>query len=412
MNVETAFLNGKLKEEVYLQLPEGYENEEKKIVKLEKAIYGLKQGARCWNEEIDKTLKENNYNPTKSDPCIYIKRNEKKEIKSIIGLYVDDCLLMAKKEEIMKMKEIFKKNYKMKDLGELKLILGIEIERNEEEIKLFQRNYTCALLERFEMTNCKPVDTPIEVREEKYNSKINEKMKLPFEDINLFQQGVGCLNYLSTTTRPDISFATSQIAKHVSKPLNSHWMQFKRILRYLKGTINLALVYSKINHNNDFNSNNNIIGYSDASYAPFKDDRKSIGAYIFIFNNGPISWSSKKQSIVALSSCEAEYRALSECSKESQWLKNLHSELNNSLNPIILFEDNQAAMKIAENNMFSKRTKHIDIRYHFIRELIQNNQVILKYCPTEDMLADALTKGLLKTKFNKLRSEMGLKNYS
>jgi hypothetical protein len=356
-------------------------------------------------------MKENDYKPTKSDPCIYVKRNEKNEIESIIGIYVDDCLLIARKEEIIKMKEIFTKYYKMKDLGELKLILGIEIERDENEMRLFQRSYTKEILERFEMNNSKSVETPIEFGDERYDEKIDEKMKLPFEDVNLYQQAVGCLNYLATTTRPDISFATSQIAKHVNQPLNLHWIKFKRILRYLRGTIDLALVYSKFNDNNERSSVNNIIGYSDASYAPFKEDRKSIGAYIFMFNNGAVSWSSKKQSIVALSSCEAEYIALSECAKESQWLKNLHSELNNIIYPIILYEDNQGAMKIAENNMFSKRTKHIDIRYHYIRELVQNNQIILNYCPTEEMIADTLTKGLMKNKFAKLRNEMGLKIY-
>jgi hypothetical protein len=186
-------------------------------------------------------------------------------------------------------------------------------------------------------------------------------------------------------------------------------MQFKRILRYLRGTINLALTYSKNNNiNNDYNSIHKVVGFSDASYAPFKDDRKSIGAYIFMFNNGAITWNTKKQPIVALSSCEAEYIALSDCSKESQWIKNLHYELNDVNNPIILYEDNQALMKIAENNMFSKRTKHIDIRYHYIRELVRNNEVILNYCPTEDMIADALTKGLFKIKFKKLREQMGL----
>jgi hypothetical protein len=323
------------------------------------------------------------------------------------------------------MKEILMKNYKMKDLGKLKLILGIEIERDEKEIKLFQRNYIQKILERFEMKECKPVETPIENQEK---SKVNHQAstnpknlnknknkdtyEIPFPDQNLFRQAVGCLNYLVSTTRPDIAFATSQISRHVQSPLIFHWVQLKRIFRCLKSTINLALIYSNNNYNNGNNNINNIFGFSDASYAPFKDDRKSIGAYIFMFNNGPISWSSKKQSIVALSSCEAEYIALSDAAKESQWLRNLHYELNNFINPIIIYEDNQAAIKIAENNMFSNRTKHIDIRYHFIRELIQNNQIKLKYCSTEDMIADALTKGLLKIKFNHLISKMGMKNFT
>ena len=370
-------------------------------------------------------------------------------------------------------------NFKMKDLKELKLLLGIEIERNENEIRLYQRNYIQKILERFEMENCRPVDTPIESQEAKAknpnqpsqqnaknpshlkyqpkelndnnnkdtyeipvqnsdpsstkaknpnqfqpdqpknlkNNKIETYEEIPFQDPNLYRQAVGCLNYLANTTRPDISFATNSIARHVNAPLEKHWSQIKRIFRYLKGTINYALVYSKIkNDNNDFhnnNSNNNIIGYSDASYAPNFEDRKSIGAYIFLFNNGPISWSTKKQPIIALSSCEAEYIALTECAKESLWLGNLHRELNpKSKEPFVLFEDNQASIKIASNNIFSNRTKHVDVKYHFIRDLVNNKKIKLIYCPTNFMIADALTKGLLKVKFNQLRKSMGILNCS
>ncbi len=225
------------------------------------------------------------------------------------------------------------------------------------------------------------------------------------------------MNYLVTTTRPDIAFAVSAMARHVNQPLEKHWSQIKRIFRYLKGTINYALVYSKNNNNTNSNNvnhnniNNSIIGYSDASYAPNFEDRKSIGAYIFLFNNGPISWSSKKQPIIALSSCEAEYIALTECAKEALWLGNLHKELNPKSNePFILYEDNQSSIKIASNNIFSNRTKHIDVKYHFIRDLVNNKKIKLLYCPTNIMIADALTKGLLKVKFNQLRKLMGILN--
>ena len=191
----------------------------------------------------------------------------------------------------------------------------------------------------------------------------------------------------------------------MSFPLNQHWTQIKRVLRYLKGTINHALIYS----NGESNSNNAIVGYDDASYAPNSLDRKSISGYIFMFNNGPISWRTKKQAITALSSCEAEYISLTEAAKESEWLRQLHTELHPGYNqPIIIFEDNQSTIKISTNNIFSNRTKHIDVRFHFIRELISNNQIKLIYCSTNDMIADALTKSLQKIKFNHFRKLMNI----
>lgn len=169
-------------------------------------------------------------------------------------------------------------------------------------------------------------------------------------------------------------------------PLKIHWTQVKRILKYLKGTINYGIIYSK--SNNKFN-NNNIFGYSDASFAPNFTDRKSISGYVFMFNGAAISWRSKKQKRTALSSCEAEYVALNETAQESQWLCNLHKEINNKHDPIIVYEDNQAAIKIAENNMFSDNIKHLEVKHHYIRDLIKDKQFKIIYCPTNFMIADA-----------------------
>jgi hypothetical protein len=399
MDVETAFLNGKLEEDIYLQLPEGFDDKIK-IVKLNKALYGLKQSSRCWNIELNEYLISNNYKPTESDPCIYIKKNDKNILEGIIGVYVDDCVLIGKKDEISNIKKLLSTRFKMKDLKELKLILGIEIERDEKEIRLFQRNYINKILERFNMSNCRSVETPIEVKEN------DEQNNIPFDDPNLFRQAVGCLNFLTNTTRPDISFSVNQVARHVKSPRQQDWMNVKRIFRYLKGSINYALVYRKDEIKNVLQ------GYSDASYAPNSNDRKSIGAYVFLMNGGAITWRSKKQPIVALSSCEAEYIALSDAAKESQWLMNLHKDICQSTNvPIVIFEDNQSAINNAQNPILTDRNKHIQVRYHHIRQLVSEKSIIIKYCPTNDMIADALTKALLKIKFAQHRLNMGVKNY-
>jgi hypothetical protein len=433
MDVETAFLNGELKEDVYMELPEGFGEDTGKIVKLKRSLYGLKQSPRCWYENINNTLIKNKYHPSISDPCTYLKKNEKEEVIGLIGLYVDDCLISGEAEEIKRMKQILSNTYKMKDLGPVKLILGMEIQRTKNEIKIYQRSYIREILERFNMSECKKVDTPIEEKRDECKSKKkssyttnnsmkngkNKKMKNDNEwnseernlpvDKELYYQAVGCLNYLACTSRPDISYATSVIASHASDPRSENWTQVKRILRYLSGTINYSLTYS-----NDTTqiSYRKIVAYSDASYAPNNLSRKSHGAYIFMYNGGAISWSSKRQSIIALSSCEAEYVALCEAAKESEWLSNLHKEINGHSEPTLIFEDNQSAIKLANNGMFSSRTKHIQVRFHYIRELITEKRIMVSYCPTELMVADALTKGLAKVRFAQLRKMMGLFNNS
>ncbi|MGZ7209763.1 MAG: reverse transcriptase domain-containing protein, partial [Methanobacterium sp.] len=412
MDVEVAFLNGELKEEIYMVLPEGFGENSGKIVKLLKSIYGLKQSSNCWYEKINNTLKENNYYPSNSDPCIYINKNKEGKVKGIIGLYVDDNILIGDEIEIKKMKELLSKYFKMKDLGEAKLLLGMEIERDEKGIRIYQRDYIRKIIDKFGMSECKKVDTPIEeIRGDKNNNSknnldstninMNDNSELgnqPFKDREKYYQAVGCLNYLACTSRPDICYAVGVVARASN--------EVKRIIRYLKGTINYYLNYSKDTTNINFRK---LIGYSDSSFAPPTEaSRKSIGAYLFMYNGGAISWSSYKQSVVAQSSCEAEYVALSEAAKESQWLIKLHQEINQVVDPILIFEDNTSTIKVSENNIFSKRTKHIDIRFHYIRDLVVKKKIILNHCPTDQMPADALTKGLGKSKFCLFRNMMGI----
>lgn len=425
MDVDSAFLNGELKEEIYMVLPQGFGEHSGKIVKLLKSLYGLKQSSNCWYEKINNTLKSNNYYPSSSDPCVYINKNNEGKVKGIIGLYVDDNIILGKKDEVKKMKELLSKYFKMKDLGEVKLILGMEIERDKKGIRIYQRDYIRKILDKFGMSECKKVDTPFEESKESqkfknlknknnlspYPTNINTKNNSdfdnkPFENRELYYQAVGCLNYLACTSRPDIAFATNLIARAMSDPRQKNWTQVKRLFRYLKGTIDYSLNYSNDTTNIDYRK---IVGYSDSSFAPPTDPkRKSIGAYIFTYNGGAISWSSKRQTVVALSSCEAEYIALTEAGRESQWLVKLHQEINQTREPILIFEDNTSAIKVSGNNSFSDRTKHIDIRFHYIRELIEEKKVIVRHCPTDQMPADALTKGLNKIKFALFRSMMGI----
>ena len=214
---------------------------------------------------------------------------------------------------------------------------------------------------------------------------------------------MGSLLYLSTWTRPDISYAVNNVAKFCSKPTQQHWIAVKRIMRYLKGTINAGLRYNK------GTADPECTGFSDSDWAGDLDDRKSTSGYIFNIGGAAVSWRSKKQTCVALSTAEAEYMALASAAQEVVWLQQLLAEIDDSkVKPIIVHEDNQAAIHIAKNPQYHGRTKHIGIKYHYIREQVDKGTVILKHCASGDMVADILTKGLCRDKYTQLRSMSGV----
>ena len=223
-------------------------------------------------------------------------------------------------------------------------------------------------------------------------------------DQGMYQSVVGSLLYLSTGTRPDITFAMSNVAKFCSDPTKQHWTAVKRILRYLKGTTDLGLLYTSGDGHVCF-------GYSDSDWAGDLDDRRSTSGYIFKLSGAGISWKSKKQGSVALSTAEAEYIALLGAVQEAIWIRQLVTELSGRHKPTkgtVIYKDNQSAISLAKNPQFHGRAKHIDLRRHFIRERVTDKSIELKYCPTEDMIADMLTKGLSHNNLEKLRRMAGL----
>jgi hypothetical protein len=283
----------------------------------------------------------------------------------------------------------------MKDLGNMKKIVGIRITNEPEKITLDQEEYINDMLIRFKMEDCKPTSTPMAVKNKGY--KEDERI---FEDEKMYKQLIGSLIYLSNSTRPDICYSVNQLARNMQNPTFENWKQGKRILRYLQGTKQIKLIYKK--------KKEELCGYSDASYAEDKKDRKSTSGQVFMKNGGAISWKSRKQKIVSLSSMEAEYIALTDATKEGIWLKKMEKELNKENNILTIFEDNQSAIKTANNRIHNDRSKHIDVRYHFIRELIEEKKLKLVYCPTQNMIADIMTKALGKIAHERLRKAMGL----
>ena len=402
MDVKTAFLNGELSEEIFLKQPEGFvvKGYEDHVCKLNRSIYGLKQSARCWNYELDKKLKEMGFKQSKSDPCIYIK--DTKEGYCIIAVYVDDLIVGGENEKnITHTKKTISDIFEVTDMGTLHYFLGVKVIQNLStgEIWIGQPNFTKELLKKLQMAESKAVETPSDPSMKLTKKTENEE---EFNKVK-YQSAVGSLLYLSTRTRPDIAYAVGNSARYCSEPTNSHWCAVKRILRYLRGTTDLGLLYRP--------DNTNLCGYSDADWAGDINDRKSTSGYVFIMSGSAISWRSKKQSSVALSTAEAEYIALSSATQEVMWLRQLFSSLLKDYKlseSTTIYEDNQSAICMARNNQSHGRSKHVDIKYHFVREQVEKQTINVVYCESEQMTADILTKGVLNYQFKKLRSKLGM----
>ena len=331
--------------------------------------------------------------------CIYIKYSS---TLVIIAVYVDDLILITESvDELDEVKKSLETRFEMKDLGNINFCLGINItqSKNRNEIWMDQKTFIKDLLVKYELQNAKVVSTPVDlnvklVKDDGFSKKV---------DPSRYQSMVGSLLYVAIATRPDIAHAVAVVSKFSSYPTEAHLTAVKRIFRYLKGTVDLSLKYEKSEMEND------LIGYSDADWAGDLDSRRSTTGNIFILSNGAVSWSSKHQPTESLSTAEAEYVALSSAAQEAIWLRRLLAELwLKEINPTVIREDNQGAIAIANNPVSHARTKHIDIKYHFIRDAVINKTIVLEYCRTEDMIADILTKALCKGRFQFLRMGLGI----
>lgn len=384
-DVTTAFLYGKLKEDIYMLQPEGavVQGQETKVCKLQRSLYGLKQASNAWFHELDKEMLNLGFTQSKIEPCLYQKIFNKND-RIVVVVYVDDIFVFYSQKhenEKVKLKNGLLKRFKMKDLGQARHVLGMRLRRINDMIYLDQEQYIINVLKEFEMTDCKQVITPMEVglRLEKATDTDN---KLPYRNL------VGCLNYLAQNSRPDIAHAVSVLSQFNSCYNESHFKCAKRVLRYLKGTSNFALIFQK-------SGMLDLVGHVDADWGG-SYDRKSFTGMMFLLGRNLITWESRKQRCVALSSTEAEYIGLSQASKEAIYLKSLLNSLINDTRdePVVINNDNQSAHHIARNKMNHNRTKHIEIRYHFVREAILNEAVEVRYVPSQEMLADMLTKSL------------------
>ena len=395
-DITTAFLYADLKEDIYMEQPPGYNYGSGKVCKLKKSLYGLKQSPRQWNQRFTNFLVKHKLQATNADNCVFV--NSDKNL--YLAIYVDDGLIAAQKEDDMrKIITELQKEFEI-TIGPPTCYLGIEIQRRKDgSIFICQNRYAKEILKKFNMDEAITISTPIETNSKGLSNSVNSEA----EDISgkvPFREAVGSLRYLVTGTRPDLSFAVNQVSQYMEKPKVHHWQAVKRIFKYLKSTVNYGILYSS--------EGEKIQGYSDSDYANCPDTRKSITGYIFLNANGAITWASRKQPIVTLSSMEAEYVAASSATQEAVWLQRLFMELTGDKVIIPLYVDNASTRRFIENPEAHQRTKHIDVRYHFIREKQLDETIKTEAIGTSSQLADIFTKGLPRTRFEKLRQDLGV----
>ncbi|XP_059590837.1 retrovirus-related Pol polyprotein from transposon RE1 isoform X2 [Vitis vinifera] len=398
LDIKNAFLNGDLEEEVYMEIPPGFEESMAKnqVCKLQKSLYGLKQSPRAWFDRFTKAVLKLGYKQGQADHTLFVKKSHARKL-AILIVYVDDIILSGNDMgELQNLKKYLSEEFEVKDLGNLKYFLGMEVARSRKGIVVSQRKYILDLLKETGMLGCKPIETPMDSQK-----KLGiEKESTPV-DRGRYQRLVGRLIYLSHT-RPDIGFAVSAVSQFMHSPTEEHMEAVYRILRYLKMTPGKGLFFRKT-------ENRDTEVYSDADWAGNIIDRRSTSGYCSFVWGNLVTWRSKKQSVVARSSAEAEYRALAQGICEGIWIKRVLSELGQtSSSPILMMCDNQAAISIAKNPVHHDRTKHVEIDRHFITEKVTSETVKLNYVPTKHQTADILIKALPRPNFEDLTCKLGL----
>lgn len=396
LDVKTAFLNGQLDEIIYMKCPDGVDIKPNHILQLKKSLYGLKQSPRCWNIRFNKFITSIGFINSLSDSCLYILHDGKNIV--YVCLYVDDLLMAGSDSKLVEgIVSKLKSEFQMTDLGPPAKFMGLHVEYDMSKgwMTLDQINFAEQLLKKFNMHDSKPVLTPIETT--KLTKSDVASTNQPFREV------IGSIMYLVLGTRPDLAFALGYISRFQETPTDEHWVALKRILRYIQGSKDIKLCYSR----NELAPP--LCGFVDSDWASDVSDRKSTSGFILKVFGSTVLWSSRKQQMVTLSTTEAEYVAACCATQELIWLnKILHDMKVNLTLPIVMYEDNQGCIFLAKNSE-TKRSKHIDVKWHYLRNCVTEGQIKLEYIATEKQEADILTKPLPKPSFERHRSSIGLK---
>ncbi|KAJ9551482.1 hypothetical protein OSB04_015527 [Centaurea solstitialis] len=395
MDVKTAFLNGVLKEEVYVSQPQGFVDQDHPdhVYILDKALYGLKQAPRAWYDSLSQFLVASGYSKGKIDNTLFIKREG--EHIMLVQIYVDDIIFGS---TCPKFCDTFSKlmmtRYEMSMMGELNFFLGLQVKQLSAGIFINQAKYIKDILKKYNLENAKIMKTPMSP-----SCAVDSDPDGTVVDVTTYRGMIGSLMYL-TASRPDIMFLTCLCARYQSMPKVSHLKAVKRIFRYLKGTINLGLWYPK-------GSGYELTGYTDADHGGCKLDRKSTTGHIQFLGDKLVSWASKKQNCVSLSTAEAEYVAAASCCSQIIWMRTQLRDYGFKFDKIPIYCDSKSAIAISCNPVQHTKTKHIDIRYHFIKDHVEKGTIELYFVNTEFQLADLFTKALDEKRFNFLITKFG-----
>lgn len=449
LDVVTAFLNPDIDGDIYMEIPDGFNlinksdkpapKRGKYILKLRKALYGLKQAPRLWYQHIDAFLQSLGFRRCDFDPNVYISKGSDGP-QIILLLYVDDLLMFsASAARIRHFKDLLMKKYRMTDLGAAQQFLGLEIirDRKKRSITLRQQQRIDELLVRTQMQNSHGQQTPLTPGP--IPPAASDSSEKPLDDIGKrdYQSLVGSLMWLMLGTRPDIAFAVGVLSRYNSAPTATHVLAAKHILRYLRHTHSMGITYDGLSEPDDTPP----IGYTDSDFAGDTVDRKSTSGYVFTLCGGAVSWRARKQPLVAFSAVEAEYIGASDAAKESIWIRNLYADValnkrsrirtsfitecrccGNPVTPDLdlltdlpgvppqkLYLDNNGASQLAKQPRFHERTKHISIRYHFVRDAYERKVLSIEYLASADMTADIMTKSLPRDTHWKHAGGMGLR---
>jgi hypothetical protein len=407
LDVPQAFTRAKLDEEVYMEMPEGF-SVSGMVCRLQKSLYGLKQSPRNWYLLVSKFIKEQcGFKACVSDPCLFHKRSRSGKAMWIF-LFVDDMQAAHDRTDAAEWSEVqqqLRAKFDVTDLGESKWMLGMRITRDRaaKTIRLDQELYINTALEKFGMKECKTARSPAAQNHGAQEDDRDGGGKPA--NVKLYQEKVGTLLYAAISTRPDISYAVQKLTQQMQAPKLRHMHACDRVFRYLAGTRTQGLLFGR--REGSSAAGPSVSAYADADWAGDKTDRKSITGWIAKVNGDPVSWASKKQSVVSLSTCEAELYAEAAAVQELLWLRGLLKEIGQPVRgPSLLYGDNQSTVKVSENGVRSERTKHVDIKYHFVTDVLERGDVKLQWIPTGKQQADVLTKALAAPQHALLRDNI------
>ncbi|GJS77800.1 retrovirus-related pol polyprotein from transposon TNT 1-94 [Tanacetum coccineum] len=397
MDVKTTFLYGPLKEEVYVNQPDGFVDpyHPDQVYRLKKALYGLKQAPRAWYDELSNFLVSKGFSKGSIDPTLFITKHGEDIL--LVQIYVDDIIFGSTNPKLSKrFEKLMHSKFDMSMMGELKFFLGIQIHQSPCGIFINQAKYAQEILKKHGMTSCDSIGTPMATKH------LDADLSGTPVDQMKYRSMVGALMYL-TASRPDIVHATCYCARYQAKPTEKHLTVVKRIFRYLKDSINMGLWYPK-------DTGFELTAFLDSDHAGCLDSRKSTsGGIQFLGGDKLVSWSSKKQDCTSMSSAEAEYVSLSACCAQVLWLRTQLTDYGFHFDKIPMYCDSKAAIAISCNPVQHSRTKHIDVRYHFIKEQVEKGIVELFFVGTEYQLADLFTKALSEDRFKYLVRRLGMR---